>query len=96
MCLTSITMPDDHQVYDSDVNIVLPTATDYPGSDSSCDYADNDIDYADDDVVGRVLANTDPTEYEGFYGVRSTEFEACFACLPADNGHLYFAPGTIT
>jgi len=37
-----------------------------------------------------------PAEQNMFYGVQGNECEAYFAYMPAENGHLYLVPGTMT
>lgn len=71
--------------YDSDVNIVLPSTSD--DQDSVSSWSVND--YADSDIDGRAIATIPHNEQNVFYGVQSTEFEKCFDCMPAENGHMY-------
>ena len=88
-----ISAPEDHQAYDSDVNIVFPNAIDNHASDDHKSESSDDFECVDNFVAKSGIVSTDQHLHAEFWGIRSNEFEACFDSLPSDNGYMYCEPG---
>ena len=86
--------PDDHQAYDSDVNIVFSNAIDNHASDDHKSESSDDIEFVDNCVAKSGIVSADQHLHAEFWGIRSNEFEVCFE--PGITEDKFYGPLPLT